>query len=98
MKPTIVANTGLRILGIVAGWFVGASFGAGSGGIAGAGLFSAIGAVVGFFIIPDLKWLFRKIPVIGEWGIFKGYPYFMIDFEAKAAVPNFALVLKTASS
>ena len=25
-----------------------------------------------------------------------GYPYFMIDFEAKAAAQNFALVLKTA--
>jgi hypothetical protein len=27
----------------------------------------------------------------------KGYPYFMIDFEAKAAAQYFALVLKTAA-
>jgi hypothetical protein len=76
---SIVANAGLRAFGILAGWFIGATFGAGSGiiwgsgggGMAGAGLFSLIGAVVGFFIIPDLKWLCRKIPVIGGWSIFR---------------------------
>jgi hypothetical protein len=76
---SMVVNAGLRVFGILVGWLIGATFGAGSGiiwgggggGIAGAGLFSLIGAVVGFFIIPDLKWLCQKIPIIGSWSIFK---------------------------
>lgn len=74
----IVLNAGLRGVGVLAGAMFGAAFGAGSGvvwgggggGMAGAALFTVIGGAVGFFIIPDLKWLFRKLPVVGGWRIF----------------------------
>ena len=74
-----VLNLGLRAVGVLIGAIAGAGFGAGSGivwgggggAMAGATLFTAIGGVVGFFVIPDLKWMARKIPLIGKWSIFR---------------------------
>lgn len=69
----------LRFVGILSGGLIGAAFGGGSGvvwgggggGMPGAALFTLIGSIVGFFVIPDLKWLFRKLPMIGDWTIFQ---------------------------
>lgn len=74
-----VLNAGLRGVGVLACALAGAAFGAGSGvvwgggggGMAGAALFTVIGGAVGFFMIPDLKWVFQKIPVIGGCSIFR---------------------------
>lgn len=74
-----IMNCALRCVGILSGGLIGAAFGGGSGvvwgggggGMAGAALFTLIGGAVGFFMIPDLKWLFRKLPMIGDWTIFR---------------------------
>lgn len=74
-----VLNAGLRGVGIFSGAIAGVAFGTGSGvvwgggggGMAGAALFTLIGGTFGFFVIPDLKWVFRKIPAIGRWAIFQ---------------------------
>lgn len=75
----IIMNCALRCVGVLSGAMIGAAFGGssgivwggGGGGMAGAALFTVIGGIVGLLVIPDLKWLFRKFPVIGQWSIFQ---------------------------
>lgn len=74
----LVLECFLRCVGVIVGAVVGMTFGAGTGivfggggGMAGVALFTAIGGIVGFFMIPDLKWIFRKLPVIGASQIFR---------------------------
>jgi|GEM_PF-5279347 len=74
-----VMNCALRSVGVLTFGLIGAAFGGGSGvvwgggggGMAGATLFTVIGGIIGWFVIPDLKWLFRKLPVLGTWSIFQ---------------------------
>ena len=59
------------MVGMTLGAGTGIVFGGGGGGIAGVTLFTAIGGIIDFFMIPDLKWVFRKVPFLGSSQIFR---------------------------
>lgn len=66
-ERTLKARIGQRALGAGIGALIGVLLGGGTGivgyggGIAGSGLFTAIGAIIGFLLVPEVRRIGRKI-------------------------------------